>query len=238
MPVYFASDMHLRLDRPDRAQRLASWVNRLHSDDTLHLVGDVCDFWYGTRQRNGMRLECLGLRSLADFKARGGTLTVMAGNHDLWLGPYYRDVLGAELVVEPRIVEAYGLRFHVVHGHRVGGRQPWKLAMESRAFFEAFRQLPAPIARRLDKTLELNNDHGRVDDEARLVSIYRGFLPQIEPGIDIAIFGHVHSPVNDTTTMPRMIVLGGWHHHISYLRVDEHGATLVVAESAKDPIPV
>ena len=228
--------MHLRLDRPDRAQRLASWVDGLHSDDTLHLVGDVCDFWYGTRQKNGMRLECPGLRSLAHFKSRGGTLTVMVGNHDLWLGPYYQDVLRAELVVEPQVVEAYGLRFHVVHGHRVGGRQPWKSAMESRAFFEAFRSLPEPIARRLDKTLEGTNDHGRADDEARLVKIYRGFLPQIMPGIDIAIFGHVHSPVNDTKTTPQMIVLGGWHRRTSYLRVDEHGATLVVADPAKDPI--
>ena len=236
MPVYFASDMHLRLDRPDRAERLSHWVNSLNPDDTLHLLGDVCDFWFATRQLRGDSLECPGLKALADFTARGGGLTVMVGNHDLWLGPYYQRVLGAELVTEPRIIEAHGLRLHMVHGHRVGGRQPWKAGMESRAFFETFRHLPSPIADRLDRKLESSNDRGRAADEARLLAIYRQFLPTIEPGVDIALFGHVHAPIDDATTTPRLIILGGWHARSSYLRVDEQGATFVVIDPANHPV--
>lgn len=228
--------MHLRLDRPDRSQRLAQWVDSLSSIDTLHLVGDVCDFWFATRQLHDDRLECAGLRSLADFRRRGGTLTVMVGNHDLWLGPFYQRVLGAELVTEPRVIDAYGLRFHMVHGHRVGGRQPWKAGMESQAFFAAFRNLPGPIARKLDARLESSNDRGRAADEARLMKVYHNFLPTIDRSIDIALFGHVHAPTDDATTTPRMIVLGGWHHRTSFLRVDEQGAALVVIDPANDPV--
>ena len=236
VPVYFASDMHLRLDRPDRALRLASWVETLSADDTLHLVGDVCDFLYATRQRTGREIKCMGLRSLAEFKERGGKLTVLVGNHDSWLGPYYQEVLGAELVTEPRILDVHSLRFHIVHGHRVGGRQPWKASMESRAFFEAFRGLPNAVASKLDRILEGSNDRGRSDDEARLIEIYRESLPRIEAGIDIALFGHVHSPLDDSSIVPRMVVLGGWHHRTSYLRVDPDGASLVVEDPAKNPV--
>ena len=63
MPVYFASDMHLRHDRPDRAQRLARWVDGLSPDDALYLVGDVCDFWLASRERPVDPSACEGLRA-------------------------------------------------------------------------------------------------------------------------------------------------------------------------------
>jgi UDP-2,3-diacylglucosamine hydrolase len=228
VPAYFASDMHLRLDRPDRARRLAHWVDGLNPDDALYLVGDVCDFWFASRQRRIEPTPCEGLRSLAGFRARGGALTVLVGNHDLWLGPYYERTLGATLAEEPLFVEAYGKKAVLVHGHRVGGREPWKACMESLAFLYAFEHLPGPVASRLDHALEARNDHGRVRDEARLEAIYRRHLATLGPTFDIAVFGHVHAPVDDPTTRPRIVILGGWHHGTCYLRLDETGATHVV----------
>lgn len=235
MPVYFASDMHLRHDRPDRARRLARWVNGLTRSDALYLVGDVCDFWFASRERPLDASSCEGLRALADFRARGGALTVLPGNHDLWLGPDYERALGATLAAEPLIVEAFGLRVLLAHGHRAGGRESWKAFMESRAFLSAFAALPEAVAARLDRMLEARNEGGRERDEARLVAIYRGRLAAIDPSIDIAVFGHVHTPVDDPTTRPRLVVIGGWHDRTCYLRLDETGATHVV-EPAVDAV--
>ncbi len=236
MPVYFASDMHLRLDRPDRARRLARWVDSLNADDALYLVGDICDFWFAARQRRIEPTPCEGLKALAAFRARGGELTILTGNHDLWLGPYYRRTLGATLVAEPLLVDAYGKRVSLVHGHRVGGREPWKACMESHAFLTAFENLPDAIASRLDQLLEVRNDRGRVRDEGRLEAIFRESLAALDPAIDLAIFGHVHHPVDDPTTRPRIVILGGWHERTCYLRLDETGVTHVVEPSAS-PVP-
>jgi UDP-2,3-diacylglucosamine hydrolase len=153
---------------------------------------------------------------------------VLVGNHDLWLGPFYEQVLGARHVPEPLTVEAHGLRFHVVHGHRTGGRQPWKAGMESRAFLTAFSHLPGPLARRLDRALNDRNDRTRALDEARLLRIYRDALRCAGTPADVAVFGHVHTPLDDPDTCPRLIVLGSWHGRTSYLRVDDRGAELVV----------
>jgi UDP-2,3-diacylglucosamine hydrolase len=228
LPVYFASDMHLRLDQPDRAHRLARWVDSLTPDDTLYLVGDVCDFWFASRQRHLDPMACEGLRALAEFRRRGGSLTIMPGNHDLWLGPYYETVLGARYLEEPQVVEAHGMRLYLVHGHRAGGRQVWKAGMESHAFLTAFSHLPDPVARRLDALLNKRNDRGRAADEARLAGVFRKHLADVSPQVDLAVFGHVHAPLDDPTTSPRMIILGGWQNGSSYLRVDDRGATLVV----------
>ncbi|MGE3820948.1 MAG: UDP-2,3-diacylglucosamine diphosphatase [Isosphaeraceae bacterium] len=227
MPVYFASDMHLRLDRPDRGRRLAQWVKGLHPEDQLYLVGDVCDFWFGARQRTTDPLSCEGLRALAAFRDRGGSLIVLPGNHDLWLGPFYESTLGATFVQEPLRIETHGLKIHVVHGHRAGGRQPWKAVMESQAFFQAFQKLPAPLADRLDQKLDESNTKDRARDEDRLLGHFRKYVARLTEALDLAVFGHVHGPVDDTTVHPRLVVLGGWHHGGSYLRIDDEGATHV-----------
>ena len=73
MTLYLASDVHLRLDRPERGRRFARWVRSLEPDASLLILGDLADFWLGTRCSEAERLGCDGLRVLADFVRRGGT---------------------------------------------------------------------------------------------------------------------------------------------------------------------
>jgi UDP-2,3-diacylglucosamine hydrolase len=235
--VYFASDMHLRLDRPDRSRRLADWVDSLDPQDSLYLGGDVCDFWFASRQVRSEPMSCRGLQSLADFRARGGRLTIIPGNHDLWLGPFYESLLGARFVPEPLTVDAYGLRIRMVHGHRTGGRPPWKSVMESRAFLKWFGKLPAAVANQLDRRLESTNDAHRDRDERGLLPLFRAHAAQVGPEADLIVFGHVHTPLDEPAshTRPRLVVLGGWHTQSSTLKIDEQGARLIVS---RDSIPV
>jgi UDP-2,3-diacylglucosamine hydrolase len=141
---HFASDIHLRLDRPDRGRRFAAWVGTIDPADPLYIVGDLCDFWYSSRQRRRDPMACDGLRALAEYSNRGGALTVLLGNHDTWLGPQYERHLGARLAPETLEVELFGLRVHLSHGHLVGGRGRLKSFMEGRVFLNAFAAIPGP----------------------------------------------------------------------------------------------
>ena len=228
MAAYFASDVHLRLDHPGRARRLARFVARLCPDDSLVLAGDLCDFWLASRQRAGSWSACPGLAALADYRARGGRLTILAGNHDLWLGPFYGRVLGVGLTPEPLEVVAHGLRVHLVHGHRLGARPLWKAGMESRAFLETFARLPGPLARGLDRLLDRSNDQGRAADERRHMRIYRDYAGRLAGAADLVAFGHIHTPRDEASARPRWVVLGGWQEQASYLRIDDDGARLVI----------
>jgi UDP-2,3-diacylglucosamine hydrolase len=235
VPAYFTSDVHLRLDRPDRARRFARWVDGLEPDDSLTIAGDLCDFWYASRQTGDDAATCAGMRALAGFRARGGALTILPGNHDAWLGPFYERVLGTRFAAEPLEVEAHGLRLCLVHGHRVGGRTPWKVWMESRAFLSAFQHLPSPVATRLDHLLERRNDRRRDDDDRRHLSAYRDFAAARAGSVDIVFIGHIHRSVDEAGHGPRLVIPGGWHRQSSYLKVDASGASLVLAP---DPAPI
>lgn len=228
MAAYFASDVHLRLDRPERGRRLARFVGALRPDDSLTLVGDLCDFWYASRQRNTDPMACDGLHALREFRARGGRLTILVGNHDTWLGPFYERTLDARVVAEPWDVEAEGLRLRLVHGHRLGSGPPWKGWLESRPFLEIFRMIPGAPARLLDRTLEKANEMGRTGRDGRLLAGFRGFAASQAPTFDIVVFGHVHCTLDEAAARPRVVVLGGWHEQTSYLKVDHTGASLIV----------
>jgi UDP-2,3-diacylglucosamine hydrolase len=227
--AYFASDVHLRLDFPERGRRLARFVDALDPhDDSLTIVGDLCDFWYEARQFRTGPDACDGLRALIDFRSRGGAVTILVGNHDAWLGPLYAGTLGLDLRDEPLDLSAHGLRARVVHGHRLEGGRGWKGWMEGRAFLAIFRALPGPMASPLDRLLRWRNERKRPREEPRYYAIFRRYAALCRGEADLVIVGHVHTPLDDAGSDPRLVVLGGWHARSSYLRIDDSGAALVV----------
>jgi UDP-2,3-diacylglucosamine hydrolase len=238
MAHYFASDVHLRDDHPDRNARFRSWLGGLGPSDALWIVGDLCDFWMGSRQTARRLAEYPSLRALAEFRRAGGSLAVMAGNHDVWLCPMYEHSLGAEILREPVDRVIHGLRVRMVHGHLLGARRRWKAGMESLPFFLAFGRLPAAIARQLDRVLTWKNARGLLAEEERHLRVFRAYAASCRDVADLVVIGHVHRPVDQPATetrtgTPRMIVLGGWQYRTSYLKIDESGASFHVVP---DPV--
>jgi UDP-2,3-diacylglucosamine hydrolase len=224
---YLASDVHLRMDHPDRGRRFSSWVSGLVETDSVLIAGDLCDFWMGARSSESELMNCAGLRALVDFRGRGGSLRIMAGNHDRWLCNFYERVLGASIVTEPYDATVHGIRLHLVHGHLLGARRKWKAAMESQPFFRAFGKLPSPLATRLDQLLESKNLRGLDEDERRHLAVFRRYAESKRGLADLVVIGHVHRAVDEpglAASDPRMIVLGGWQLGSSYLRLDASGA--------------
>jgi UDP-2,3-diacylglucosamine hydrolase len=215
----------MRMDHPDRAARLAQWVRGLDQRDLLTVGGDLCDFWMASRLNEAGLLDCEGIQALLEFRARGGRLQIMAGNHDLWLCPFYERALGAELLVEPCDFTTHGIRVHLVHGHLLGARKRWKSWMESRQFHQGFGHVPAPLAGVLDQLLEWKNQRSLEADEERHLRIYRQYADSLRGHCDLVVIGHVHRAVDDRQSDPRLIVLGGWQRRSSFLRIDQEGAS-------------
>ncbi|MDB5353252.1 MAG: hypothetical protein JWN86_4499 [Planctomycetota bacterium] len=234
MALYFLSDVHLRLDRPERARRLSRFVASLGESDQLVVVGDLCDFWFASRERRGWARRCEGLLSLSSFRSRGGVLTLLPGNHDGWLGPFFESVLGTGFAGDAIDLTVGGVRYRATHGHRLGARSPWKGAMESRTFLHSFAALPGPLANVLDGLLDSTNKITRDAIQTKHLAILRRRADRIADQTDCCVFGHIHVTHDDREGTPRMVLLGGWHDRSSYLRVDDHSAQLVVVEDGGD----
>ncbi|WP_199756666.1 UDP-2,3-diacylglucosamine diphosphatase [Tautonia sociabilis] len=240
MPDYFVSDVHLRLDRPERSSRFSAFVLGLEADDSLTVVGDLCDFWFASRQLGLDPMRCPGLRSLARFRDRGGRLTILTGNHDAWLGPFYQEALGAEWVEGALERSSFGVRLSAVHGHRLGARSPWKGMMEGRAFLQGFRALPGPIARGLAGRLERSNSRSLARTHRRHLVTYRSHARSlIDAGAaDLVLLGHVHDVFDEPIGAGRMIVLGDWIGGSSHARIDDSGVQFVADRPLASTVPL
>jgi len=225
---YYLSDVHLRLDQPERGRRLARLVDRLGPSDSLTIVGDLCDFWYAARQHHDDPMACTGLGALAGFRDRGGPITILAGNHDAWLGPFYERALGARFLPDALDLRVQGLRVHLEHGHRLGAQTSWKGVLKSHAFLSAFRIVPGPIADALGALLRRTNDRNQEAFDRRGLEVYRQYAGQLDDAYDLIILGHVHSPLDTGPSRPRVVVLGGWYTQTSYLVIQDGSATHVV----------
>ncbi len=235
MAHYFASDVHLRFDLPDRDRRFRTWLCGLGVDDTLVIAGDLCDFWMASRSTENELLQSESLRALAEFRRQGATVMIMPGNHDAWLCPFYERELKAQIIAEPIDFSIHGLRLRLLHGHLMGVRRAWKGWMETRAFFEAFRRVPGPLAGTLDKLLSRNNERGLSADEERHLRVYRAYAARCGGEADLVVIGHVHRPVDDAAASPRLIVLGGWQRQSSYLKIDATGASFRIVDDDAGP---
>ena len=229
MALYFLSDVHLRLDHPERSRRLRAFADRLGDGDRLIIVGDLADFWYASRQKHQPNSMCEGLQSLIRFLKRGGNLSLIPGNHDASLDAFYRETLGVGFLPLAQDLVENGTRIHVTHGHTIGARAFWKAWMESHAFLQAFRMLPRPVASSLDRLLNTANEIERDKINLKHLARFRHHADTLLARADLVIFGHVHQ-VHDDSASPRMIVLGGWHQRSSFLRVDENGIELIVQD--------
>lgn len=238
MPDYFLSDVHLRLDRPERGARLAAVVDRLLPDDALYIIGDLCDFWFAARQRSRDPLACPGLQALASYSGRGGRLVILGGNHDRWLGNFYQDILGATWIVDELRLRSHGLRVHLTHGHRFGARGLWKAIMESRAFLLAFRAMPKGVANRLESRLERSNNSHQESDDRRHLALYRRCVKSDESVADLVVLGHIHVALDESQAGLRLIVLGSWHDRASFLRIDDSGVIFVSEDDSARPYGV
>jgi UDP-2,3-diacylglucosamine hydrolase len=100
--------------------------------------------------------------------------------------------------------------------------------MESRAFLRTFRAFPGPLAFVLDRLLQWKNRGSRPRDERRYYAIFREYAARCRGVADLVVVGHVHTPLDDAASTPRLIVLGGWQVQSSYLKIDDSGASLIV----------
>ena len=182
-------------------------------------------------------MQCEGLRALADFRGRGGTLEILPGNHDLWLCPFYQRALGATLLDEPHDVTVHGLRLHLVHGHLLGARKKWKSWMEGRQFFRAFGKSPRPRP-----GCSISSWNGRTSADWRRTSAgtSRSSATMRPAATAWPISWSSAMSIAPWTMLwsdPRMIVLGGWQERSSYLMIDSTGASFhVVADEQAESL--
>jgi len=223
--IYFISDVHLGVPHgkrtPDEHQdALISFLRHIEADSSLYIVGDLFDFWFEYRSSvptSGARV----VFELYGLVQRGIPVSILPGNHDIWLGRYLSNEVGLELLPSPTDLTLHGKRVHLTHGDEFNPSLSFTVSraiLKSPLCIRLFRLLHPDIGVWLGRlTSGASDAKARVHprDDRRVYESAADRL--IQNGTDIVVCGHYHHGIELDIYDGKLIVLGNW------LRSDTYG---------------
>lgn len=236
MPQYFLfSDAHLGAPgRPDdhlREQKIIAFLQHVkQAGDGLFIVGDLFDFWFEYRHAIPNRHFAI-LAKLYELRQTGMPIDYLAGNHDLWVGDYFRTQIGLTLHAEGITRELCGYRCFITHGDgtakRDSGYRFLKRIMKHPVNIFLYRLLTPDLGVPLAKSMS-HTSRTLVQNDARWEREYRAYATnKLAEGYDVVLMGHTHQPKVEQINGKTFINLGDWMTHFTYCKIDEQGPQLL-----------
>ncbi|MCC9042386.1 UDP-2,3-diacylglucosamine diphosphatase [Myroides sp. M-43] len=233
--IYFASDQHFgapsREKSLPREEIFLQWLREKEEDmGALFILGDLFDFWfeYKTVVPKGF-VRILG--KLAEIKDKGIPVYFFVGNHDLWMGDYFKTELGIPVYHEPKVFDINGKKFFIGHGDGLGpgdmGYKRMKKVFTNPFSKWLFRWLHPDIGVRLGSYLSVKNKLISGDEDIKFLGEDNEWLilyakRKLETThYDYFVFGHRHLPmIIDLNEQSKYINLGDWINYFTYGKYD------------------
>jgi len=236
--IYFASDFHLgfdaRLTSTEREKLIVAWLDNIQEDaEHIYLVGDLFDFWFEYAEvitKGHFRL----FSKLTELIKNRIPITILTGNHDVWMGKYITDQIGANLHYDPIQRNHFGKELFIAHGDGLGpgdyGYKFIKKLFRNKLCQFLFARLHPNFAIKMMKFFsDTSRDESEIniDVEKERQIIFAEDHAQ-KNNIHFYIMGHRHAPMDHLMKngASRYINLGDWIHNFSYAVLDNTGIRL------------
>ncbi|HEY6195887.1 MAG TPA: UDP-2,3-diacylglucosamine diphosphatase [Candidatus Eisenbacteria bacterium] len=228
--VFFLSDAHLGVDSAAeegaRTARLHDFLNSLPGRAaSLYIVGDLFDFWFEYRTAIPRR-HFPTLAVLQRLRETGLDIAYLNGNHDFWLGTFFRDTLGIRTLDGVASVEAQGRKLWLHHGDGlVGGDLGYRAlraVLRSRAAIALYGclhpDLGLPLARVVSRWSRRSRGEGALEPQRLWREIAE---PRFREGYDGVLIGHFHHAYERREPGREFFILGDWIDRFSYAELND-----------------
>jgi len=233
---YFASDVHLGMQKIDPVEREKRFLNFLEAipverTEALYLLGDIWDFWYEwkyTVPKGSIRI----FAALLHLMDCGVKVYFFRGNHDIWCYHYFEE-LGMIRMEQPAFLEIGGKTFCLGHGDALGrtdfGFRFLRSIFHSHVAQKLFSALVHPTL-----AMELGNVWSNNNRLKKPQYIWKGVDEPLyeyskaileKRPVDYFIYGHLHVGAQDVVLAKdsvtgaartaRLIILDSWFYHDS-----------------------
>lgn len=228
--AFFISDAHLGLGPRDeeklKERRLLSFLEHVRQHGThLFVLGDLFDAWfeYRTVIPKGFHRVLTSLDAIAHS---GTKVHYLAGNHDYWMGDYFRDYLGIEVHSQEFSSEIDGKKFYFHHGDGLA-RNDWgyrilKRIVRNRLIIWLYSWIHPDIGLQLAKfSSRKSRNYNSKKDYSRDDGMQRFAEQKITEGYDYVLMGHCHEPTSVTIGRGLYVNLGDWIAFFTYAEFSE-----------------
>jgi UDP-2,3-diacylglucosamine hydrolase len=231
MDWIFVGDAHFATGDGRRRRHFFRFIQKNRSTlDTLVIMGDFLDFWFGFRDLSPLKKEYGDILELLEgLRADGVRLIYLEGNHDFCLGPSMSEKLGIEVYGHRAEIDLNGKRVYLAHGDRVSptkGHRILTLIVRNRIAYCLFSLLGPGIVIAIAKRWSASSRGRNMERSPGVIARLRSFARQkLAEGFDAVILAHTHLP--EAITMKEKgreghyFNVGNWIKDFSYLRYSE-----------------
>ena len=235
MSLYIFSDAHLgagdQTEEKQKQDAIAKLIKMVKADgDRLVILGDLFEFWFEYKHavpKDHHRV----LFMLHELVERGITVDYVAGNHDFWIGDFFRSQVGLNVHPEHLDLEYNGQKLHLIHGDGLApadrGYRFLKRILRNKLNIWLYRKITPDWGIPLAKFVAGGSrkySHGRNDIYA---PDYRNYaINKLDNGYDTVVIGHLHSPIFDKFDSGTYLNTGDFIRHFSYVKITDQQASL------------
>jgi UDP-2,3-diacylglucosamine hydrolase len=248
MRVIFISDAHLRRANDERYGKLINFFNDIKEGkisllvdsekpetekvyiDDLYIAGDLFDFWFCQKEKIYPEFKPV-INKLIELQKTGIRIHLSEGNHDFFMGEYFRDVLGMDVFEEWMNVRLDNLQTLIAHGDTTDSTNIkyilFRKFLRSHAFYNFQRFIPATLRWALAGLTSTASKEMTIEDGDALVKKMLSFAwVKFHENYDAVILGHCHVPsLNHYTVVGKkktFATLGDWISYYSFLYYEDN----------------
>lgn len=223
--AFFISDAHLGLgtkeEEHEKERRLLQFLLHINGRAShLFIVGDLFDAWLEYRTVIPKGYHRL-FTALEDLTHAGVQVHYLAGNHDYWMGSYFRDYLGVQTHFDPFEASIDQKKFYIHHGDGLTGKDVGyrilKKILRNPLSIWLYSWLHPDIGIALAKlTSRKSRHHTSQKDFGAEDGLQQFAAKRIAEGLDFVVMGHRHKPIAVPLDRGLYVNLGDWISNFTY----------------------
>jgi UDP-2,3-diacylglucosamine hydrolase len=237
MDWLFVGDAHFASGDGERRAHFFRFIKKnMPQLNTLVIMGDFFDFWFGFHDLSPLKKEYSDILDfLQRLRSDGVEIIYLEGNHEFRMGPYMGGKLGIEVYNDSAEIDFNGKKVYLAHGDRSHPTVSHRILtwlLRNWFTYQLLSLLGSRIVITVARWWSAGSRGRSLKKSSQIISRLRKFAQRkVNEGFDAVILAHTHLP--EAITMQKRggegyyFNVGNWMRDFSYLRYNnKKGFTL------------
>lgn len=237
--ILFISDLHLCQERPRTTQLFLDFLSREASQAVaLYILGDLFEYWAGDDD-TGNPCHQTVISAMRSVTEGGTSIFVMRGNRDVLMGDAFAEASGAQLLLDPTLIDLYGMRALLTHGDALCTDdveyQQFRRMVREPKWQQDFLKLPLAQRKAQIEALRSRSEEAKAYKAEAIMDVNQDAVAEclrMHGYPSLLIHGHTHRPARHPLEIDgrrcERIVLADWGDTGSCLVCTEQGCEVTV----------
>ena len=231
MDWLFVGDAHFAFGNGERRKHFFNFIQQNKSTlNTLVIMGDFFDFWFGFRDLSSLKSEYGDiLKLLEQLRSDNVKVIYVEGNHEFRLGPFLSDTMGIKVYDKCAEIDLDGKKIYLAHGDRAYPTISHRILtwlLRNKLSYLLISLLRPRIVIAVAKWWSAGSRNRSSKKTSPIIERLQRFAQRkLNEGFDAVVLAHTHLPeeilMKERGGKGYYFNVGNWIRDYTYLRYNE-----------------